>query len=196
MQPRFKLAVLSLNIDLHVFTDPDAAHLRHPKVPHRIAHGIPLRIEHRCFWHHNHFCLHRFTISAEGRIRPERLCRRRRRQAQSMRWRVPLRIYYFKRTISISPSRRSTLTPTSPSSCLVSRRSTRAPPTFKSRIVTCGRNGGKSGFENTSFRSGAEMLKPRHASNEEHRTGRPCLRRASYGIERGRFTRPPREPAK
>src|SRR5439155_9997496 len=118
MQPRFKLAVLSLNIDLHVFADPDAAHLWHPKVPHRIAHGIPLRIEHRCFWHHNHFCLHRFTISAEGWIRPVAT--------------LPphTRICYFKRTISTSPSRRSTLTPTSPSSCLVSRRSTRASATF------------------------------------------------------------------
>ena len=64
MQARFKISILSLNIDLHIFTDPDAAHLRHPKVPHRIAHGIPLRIEDRCFWHHNHFCLHHRTIFA------------------------------------------------------------------------------------------------------------------------------------
>src|SRR5690242_9380685 len=168
MQPGFKLAVLALNIDFHVFTDPDAAHLWHPKVPHRIAHGIPLRVEHRCLWHHNHFCPHCFTISAERWIRPVATLSPQAWTSAFIRSLVPLRVRYFKRTISTSPSRRSTLTPTSPSSCLVSKRSTRASPIFKSRIVTCGRKGGKSGFENTSFRSGAEMLRPRHASNKRN----------------------------
>src|SRR5439155_21818791 len=112
--------------------------------------------KHSCLCHHNHYCLHHFTISAEGWIRPVATLTPHKR------------IFYFKTTISTSPSRRSTSTPQSPSSCLVSRRSTRASATFKSRIVNCGRNGGKSGFENTSFRSGAEMLKPRHASSKRN----------------------------
>src|ERR1700719_2303458 len=64
MQPGFKISVLSLNIDLHVFADSYAAHLRHSQVPHRITDCVALRIEHRCLWHHNHFCLHHRTIFA------------------------------------------------------------------------------------------------------------------------------------
>ena len=64
MQARFKISVLSIDIDLHVFADPNATHFWHALVPHRIADCVALRIEHRCFWHHNHFCLHHATIFA------------------------------------------------------------------------------------------------------------------------------------
>jgi hypothetical protein len=67
MQARFKVSVLSLNIDLHVFADPYAAHLWHSQVPHRITDCVSLRIEHRCLWHHNHFGVHRLTVFAGQR---------------------------------------------------------------------------------------------------------------------------------
>src|SRR5882724_8712311 len=73
---------------------------------------------------------------------------------------------YFRITTSSTPLRRSTFTPTSPSSCLVSRRSTRASPSFRSRILTSGRNAGKTGFENMTVCSGADTLKPRQASSK------------------------------
>src|SRR5207244_10972311 len=156
MQTRFELSVLSLNIDLHVFADPHAAHLWHSQVLHRIPDCGALRIEHRSLSHHNHLCLHQSTIfldeHADKRNPGE----------------TPFtdEYTYFKITTSSAPLRRSTLTPTSPSSCLVSRRSTRASPTLRSRMLTSGRKVGKTGFENTSVRSGADTLKPRQASSK------------------------------
>src|SRR5438034_9324256 len=98
---------------------------------------------------------------------------------------------------SSAPSRRSTLTPTSPSSCRVSRRSTRASPTFRSRMLTLGRKAGKTGFENTSVCLGADTLKPRQASTKEKdRTRRPSLRRAGYRIKGWGFTSAPGKAAK
>src|SRR6266496_850144 len=67
MQSRFKISVLSLNIDLHVFANSDAAHLRHSQMSHRITNRVALRVEHRRFWHHDHLCLHLRTIFAAGR---------------------------------------------------------------------------------------------------------------------------------
>src|SRR5215467_4016461 len=75
---------------------------------------------------------------------------------------------YFKTTTFSSPSRRSTFTPTSPSLCLVSKRSARASATFNPRIVTCWRKRGRIGFENVSLRSEAETLKPRQASSKRN----------------------------
>src|SRR5207247_531466 len=54
---------------------------------------------------------------------------------------------YLKMRTSSAPLRRSTFTPTSPPSCLVNRRSTRASSTFRSRMLTLGSKAGKIGFE-------------------------------------------------
>ena len=64
VKTRFKFAIFPLNIDLHVFADPDAANLRHSEMPHRVAHRVPLRIEHRGLWHDDDFHFHRLTIFA------------------------------------------------------------------------------------------------------------------------------------
>jgi hypothetical protein len=64
MQSRFKISVLPIDFDLHVFANPDASHFRHPKVSHRVANCVALRIEHSRLWHYDHFSLHQFTIFA------------------------------------------------------------------------------------------------------------------------------------
>src|SRR6266571_5247407 len=156
MQSRFKISVLSINIDLHVFADPDAPHLWHSQVPHRITDCVALRIEHRPLWHHNHFCLHHFTIFV-GQHTDKRNPSETPFISQAT---------YFRTTTSSAPARRSTFTPTSPSLCLVSKRSTRASPTFRSRMLTSGRKAGKTGFEKMSVCSGADTLRPRQASSK------------------------------
>src|SRR6185369_17107470 len=150
VQPRFKLAVLPFDLDLHVFPDSNAAHFRHSQMAHRVTHRVSLRIQHGGLWHHDHPGVHHRTIL-------------RRSAATSA-----IAAIYFKTTTSRMPFRRRTFTPTSPSSCLVSRRSTLASPTFRPRMPTCGRNCGKNGFENTSFRSGANTSRPRHASSKRN----------------------------
>src|SRR5215831_9378540 len=110
MQPRFKLAVLPFDLDLHVFADSHAAHLRHSQVPHCVTHRVSLRIQHRGFWHDDHFGVHHGTILQRS-------------GATSA-----IATIYFKTTTSRLPFRRRTFTPTSPSLCLVSRRSTLASP--------------------------------------------------------------------
>src|SRR5215510_7081066 len=150
VQPRFKLAILPFDLDLHVFPDSHAAHFRHSQVAHRVTHRVSLRIEHRGFWHDDHFGVHHRTIL-------------RRSAATSA-----IAALHFKTTTSRMPVLRRTFTPTSPSSCLVSRRSTLASPTFRSRMLTCGRNCGKNGFENTSLRSGANTSSPRHACSKRN----------------------------
>jgi len=67
MQPRFEISVFSIDIDLHVFADPDAPHFRHSKMPHRITHRVALRIEHRRLRHNDDFCFHPLTIFAVRR---------------------------------------------------------------------------------------------------------------------------------
>src|SRR5205809_4183596 len=74
MQTRFKIYILPLNIDLHVFTDPYGPHLWHSQVPHRIPNCAALGDEHGFLWHHNHFCLHTSPYLRGGT-----------RQAQSVR---------------------------------------------------------------------------------------------------------------
>src|SRR4029453_2095462 len=150
VQPRFKLAVLPFDLDLHVFPDSNAAHFRHSQVAHRVTHRVSLRIQHGGFWHDDHLGVHHRTIL-------------RRYAATSA-----IATIYFNTTTSRLPFRRRTFTPTSPSLCLVSRRSTLASPTFRSRMLTCGRNCGKNGFENTSLRSGANTSRPRHACSKRN----------------------------
>src|SRR5215472_15626156 len=145
MQPRFKLAVLPFDLNLHVLADSHAPDLRHSQVPHRVTHRVSLRIQHHRLRHPDQLGIHDRTIL-------------RRSAATSA-----IATAYFKTTTSRAPFRRRTFTPTSPSSCLVRRRSTLASPTFRSRMLTCGRNCGKNGFENTSLRSGANTSSPRHA---------------------------------
>ena len=48
MQPLLKIDISSVEIDFHVFTDPNAPDFRHAEVPHRIPDRISLWIEH-CF---------------------------------------------------------------------------------------------------------------------------------------------------
>src|SRR5215471_473072 len=150
MQPRFKLAVLPLDLDLHVLADSHAPHFRHSQVTHGVADRVSLRIQHRCFWHDDHLGVHHRTIL-------------RRSAATSA-----ITTVYFSTMTSRLPFRRKTFTPTSPSSCLVRRRSALASPTFKSRMLTFGRNCGKNGFENTSLLSGAKISSPRHACNKRN----------------------------
>jgi hypothetical protein len=59
---------------------------------------------------------------------------------------------YFRTTTSSAPARRSTFTPTSPSSCLVSKRSTRASPTLRSRMLTLGRKAGRIEYPDSKGR--------------------------------------------
>ena len=47
MQAPFKIAIFSVDVDLHIFTDPDIANFGHSEVFHCVADGVPLRIEHR-----------------------------------------------------------------------------------------------------------------------------------------------------
>src|SRR5262245_22379327 len=130
-------------------------------MPHGIAYRVTLRIKHRCLRCDYNLCFHLFTISAEGRIRPVANLLGSCEQAH-------FEDDYFKTTTSSVPWRRSTLTPTSPSSCLVSKRSTRASATFNPRIVTCCRKRGKIGFEKVTLRSGADTFKPRQASSRRN----------------------------
>src|SRR5205823_4280361 len=43
-------------------TGHEHRHLWHAEMPHRFTDCVPLRIEHRRLGHHNHFCLHYFSI--------------------------------------------------------------------------------------------------------------------------------------
>src|SRR5207248_4365076 len=89
---------------LHVFPNSNAADFRHSQVPHGITHRITLRIEHGSLRHDDDLCFHFFTIFACV-VRTSAIQKR----------------DYFKTTTSNAPSRRSTLTPTSPASCLVAK---------------------------------------------------------------------------
>jgi len=64
VQPLFKIDIFSVEIDFHIFSDPNAADFRHTKVPHRIAHRVSLRIEHRLFWFDDHINFHVTNASA------------------------------------------------------------------------------------------------------------------------------------
>ena len=48
VQPFFKIDIFSVDVDFHIFANPDAADFRHPQVPHRIADCVSLRVE-DCF---------------------------------------------------------------------------------------------------------------------------------------------------
>src|SRR5205823_2581096 len=95
MQSLFEIAVLPIDIDLHVFPDSNTADFRHPQVPHGITHCITLRIEHRNLRHDDDLCFHLLTIFA---------CVLRTSAIQKRD--------YFRTTTSSAPSRRRTLTPT------------------------------------------------------------------------------------
>jgi hypothetical protein len=43
-QSRFEIAILPVNVYLHVFPDSDASDFRHTQMPHGVTHRIPLRI--------------------------------------------------------------------------------------------------------------------------------------------------------
>ena len=45
MQPLFKIDIFAVEIDFHVLADSNALDLGHSKMPHRVAHGVSLRIE-------------------------------------------------------------------------------------------------------------------------------------------------------
>jgi len=100
VQSLLKIDVFSIDIDLHVFTNTHAAYLRHPEMPHRVAHGIALRIQH-CFLRlHNHVyfhvshanaelfgnkrrpCLYEFKSPRDGRARVNTTAR--------LNWRIPI----------------------------------------------------------------------------------------------------------
>src|SRR5947207_12312119 len=67
MQTRFEFAIFPGEVDLHILSDSDATHLRHSKMPHRVADSVTLWIEHRGLWHHDDFHFHRLTIFAAHR---------------------------------------------------------------------------------------------------------------------------------
>src|SRR5580765_2100973 len=91
MQPRFKLAVLPFDLDLHVFPDSNAAHFRHSQVAHGVTHRVSLRVQHGRFWHDDHLGVHHRTIL-------------RRSAATSA-----ITAIYFKTTTSRMPFRRRTI---------------------------------------------------------------------------------------
>jgi len=45
VQPFFKIDILAVDIDFHVFADSNALDLGHSKMLHCVAHGVSLRIE-------------------------------------------------------------------------------------------------------------------------------------------------------
>ena len=64
MQPFFKFDIFSVDMDFHIFADPDAADFRHAEMPHRIAHCISLRIEHRFLRFDDHVNFHVSHVNA------------------------------------------------------------------------------------------------------------------------------------
>lgn len=48
MQPFFKIDIFSVDVDFHIFANPDTADFRHAEMTHRIADRISLRVE-DCF---------------------------------------------------------------------------------------------------------------------------------------------------
>ena len=53
MQPFFKIDIVPVEIDFHVFSNSNALDLGHAKMAHRIANGISLGIEHGFFGFNN-----------------------------------------------------------------------------------------------------------------------------------------------
>src|SRR6266576_7176661 len=104
---------------------------------------------------------------------------------------------YFNIRTSSAPSRRSTFTPTSPSSCRVSRRSTRASPTFRSRMLTLGRKGRQDWLRKHKRLFGSGHAQAEASFNQEKdRTRRPSLRSAGYRLKGWGFTSAPGKAAK
>jgi len=66
VQSLFKIDIFSVEIDFHIFSDPNAADFRHTEVPHRIADRVTLRIEHRFFRFDDHINFHVTNASANS----------------------------------------------------------------------------------------------------------------------------------
>ena len=66
MQPLFQIDIFSVEIDFHIFSDPNASDFRHTEVPHRITHRVTLRIEHRFFRFDDHINFHVTNASANS----------------------------------------------------------------------------------------------------------------------------------
>jgi hypothetical protein len=77
VQSLFKIDIISVEIDFHIFADPNAPDFRHTEVAHGIAHRISLRIEHRFLRFNDHVNFHVSHANADSL--------RNKRQAASLR---------------------------------------------------------------------------------------------------------------
>lgn len=66
MEARLERAVLAIELDLQVFTDPNRANFRHSEVLHCVSNRHTLRIQNGGFRGHNYLHLHALNIDAQA----------------------------------------------------------------------------------------------------------------------------------
>jgi len=66
MQPFLKSNIFSVEIDFHIFADPNAPDFRHTEMAHGVAHRISLRIEHRFLRLDDHVNFHVSHANADS----------------------------------------------------------------------------------------------------------------------------------
>lgn len=65
MQSLLEIGLFPIDIDLHVLANTHTAHFRHPEMPHRVAHGVALRIQYCLLRLYNHVHFHASHANAE-----------------------------------------------------------------------------------------------------------------------------------
>src|SRR4029453_11966445 len=179
VQPRFKLAALPFDLNLHVFADSHAPHFRHSQMAHRVAHRVSLRIQHGGFWHNDHPGVHhRHNIAA---ICGDKRNRRHLLQNHNVENAVPSENIHAY--ISFVVSRKQKI-----NACVSHSQITNADLRKKLRQERLRKH-------QPSFRS--KHIEPEtRLQQKKYSTRGPCLWSTGHWIQCGRFTGPSEKAAK